>query len=70
MIEIYLKVLLLMLLMFVINIIINKLVAFIKAQSPHLGIVLYRTPEEGKWHGLKRTLFSRDVVTWQKRIFG
>ena len=48
MIEIYLKVLLLMRLMFVINIIINKLVAFIKAQSSHLGIVLDRTPEEEK----------------------
>ena len=35
-----------MLLMSVINIVINKFVAFIEAQSPHLGIVLDRTPEE------------------------
>ena len=37
-----------MLLMLVINIVINKFVAFIKAQTPHLSIVLDRTPEEEK----------------------
>ena len=34
--------------MSVINIVINKFVAFIETQSPHLGIVLDRTSEEEK----------------------
>ena len=58
-----------MLLMSVINIVINKFVAFIEAQSPHLGIVLDRTSERGD-KNLKTDQFFRNIVTWQKRIFG
>ena len=45
-----------MLLMYVINIVINMFVALIQVQSPHLGVVLDRIPEEEKMV-LKTDLF-------------